>query len=330
MNINKYSLWVLFLLFVFISCTNKEQQIDELIKTKNYQEAQSLLDNLRKDEISEKQSNEFQAKIRFGKLLDTLSLFNTENDYNYIDSIIINNIDKFKLYPHIQDSLSSINKKYALISFNGIIDSIDNFTNQNDYLYIINFIDGNTQTFKSNIQISDSLYKIRKEYAFTGAKYYYSNKKTQKAYQCILKYVSDNTLDESQKQILNKLKTNVISGIWAGKMIHGKMQVRMKIEPLGTSSFTGRVLFESIGILSELQNGTFDGVNLSAAYSIKVSRYQKVMKGITGVYNNGKLTMRFPIVVTVTNTESDGDFRSYTTYESKIVYKKCIMSKISK
>ena len=330
MNENKYSFWVLFLLFVLISCTNKERQIDELIQTKNYQEAQSLLDNLGKDEISGEQIKEFQAKIRFSKLLDSLSLLDAKSDYNYIDSIIVNNIEKFQLYSHIQDSLSSVNKKYALINFNGIIDSIHNLANKNDYSFIISFIDSNTQTFKSNIKISGPLNHIRKQYAFTGAKYYSSKKKTKKAYQCILKYVSDNTLDESQKQILNKLKIKAIAGIWAGRMISGKMQVRMRIEPLGTSSFTGRVLFKSMGILSELENGTFDGVNLSAIYPIKISRYQKVMKGITGVYNNGKLTMRFPIVVTVTNTQSDGDFRSSTTYESKIVYRKCIMSKVRK
>jgi hypothetical protein len=106
------------------------------------------------------------------------------------------------------------------------------------------------------------------------------------------------------------------------------MKVKMRIDPVGKSSFTGRVFFEEMGILSEMYNGIFDGVNLSATYSIRVSNYRNVMEGINGVYNNGKLTMTFPVVVTVTNSEGDGGWGVYTTYSSKIVRKDCVMSKI--
>lgn len=110
-------------------------------------------------------------------------------------------------------------------------------------------------------------------------------------------------------------------------MIAGQMKVRMRIDPVGSAAFTGRVLFEEMGILSELYNGVFDGVNLSATNSINVTRYRQIMEGVTGVYNDGTLKMTFPVVITITHSESDGGSGVYTTYKSKIVRKDCIMSK---
>ena len=270
-----YKCYLLFLLVIFVGCSNKKQDIEKSIQLKNYLEAQTILNTLSKEEKEKPEIKELQTKINFGMLLNSINKLSQQNDFLSIDSLIDSNSNNYQTYSYLKDSLSL----------------------------------------------------IKKSYAFKGADFYSSQGKFVQAYQSVIKYVSDNTLEESQKQIINRLKINVISGIWSGKMIAGKMKVQMRIDPVGTSSFTGRVLFEGMGILSEMYNGTFDGVNLSATYSIRVSNYRNVMEGITGVYNNGILTMTFPVVVTVTNSESDGGWGVYTTYESKIVRKDCVMSK---
>lgn len=274
MKINFYIL--LFILIAIWGCSNKEQEIEELILNKNYNEAQILLNGLSTEEKQKPRIKELQTIINFNNLLDTLNIIAHDNNFMMTDSLIDVNIKDYESHPNLKDSLLLIQKSYA----------------------------------------------------FKGADFYNSQKKTTQAYQCIIKYVSDNSLDESSKQIINNLKSKVIAGIWAGKMIAGKMKVRMRIDPVGYSAFTGRVVFEEMGILSELYNGVFDGVNLSATNAINVTRYRQVMEGVTGIYNNGTLKMTFPVVVTYTHSESDGGGGVFTSYESKIVRKDCIMSKV--
>lgn len=274
MKTNIYIL--LFTLLAILGCSNKEREVEELIKNKNYTQAQTNINSLSSEEKQKPKFKEFQSIINFNNLLDTLTTSAQNKNYILIDSLAEANIIEFKDYPHLKDSLLL----------------------------------------------------IKKDYAFKGADFYSSQKKITQAYQCVIKYVSDNSLNESNKQILNDLKSKVISGIWTGKMIAGKMKVRMRIDPVGNSAFTGRVFFEEMGILSELYNGIFDGVNLSATNAINVTRYRKVMEGVTGTYSNGTLKMTFPVVVTYTHSESDGGGGVFTSYESKIVRKDCIMSKV--
>lgn len=269
-----FCLLSLFLLTLF-GCSNNEQKVQELIKNKNYSEAQSLLNSL---------SNEERQKPKFKELL-------------------------------------------SIINFNHLLDTLFKNVQNNNFLLIDSLIEANIKNYSGHSNLKDSLVQLQKEYAFKGASYYSSQKKITQAYQCVIKYASDNSLDESSKEIINNLKMKVISGIWAGKMIAGKMKVKMRIDPVGNSTFTGRVLFEEMGILSELYNGMFDGVNLSATYAINVTRYRQVMEGVTGSYNNGILKMTFPVVVTYTHSEYYGGGGVGTSYESKIVRKDCIMYK---
>lgn len=272
---NKLFYLISFFLILTFGCSNKEQEIKELIQNKNYTEAQTLLNGLSTEEKQKPKNKELQTIINFNNLLGTLINMTLENNFILTDSLIDANITNYEGYPNLKDSLLL----------------------------------------------------LQKHYAFMGANFYTLQKKVTQAYQCIIKYVSDNSLDESNKQTVNNLKSKVISGIWTGKMIAGKMKVRMRIDPVGHSAFTGRVVFEEMGILSELYNGVFDGVNLSATYPINVTRYRQVMEGITGTYDNGKLRMTFPVVVTSSHSESDGGGGVFTSYESKIVRKDCIMSK---
>lgn len=271
----KYFYFLSFILLATLGCSNKVQEIEDLIQNKNYTEAQTILNNLSTEEKQKPRIKELQIIINFNNLLDTLSYTAHANNFILPDSLVDASILNYVVYPNLEDSI--------LI--------------------------------------------MQKHYAFMGANFYYSQKKITQAYQCIIKYVSDNSLNESDKQLVNNLKSNVISGIWAGKMIAGKMKVRMRIDPVGHSAFTGRVVFEEMGILSELYNGVFDGVNLSATYPINVTRYRRVMEGVSGTYNNGTLKMTFPVVVTNTHSESDGGGGVFTSYESKIVRKDCIMSR---
>jgi hypothetical protein len=254
------------------------------------------------------------------------------NKKREIDELIQGN--KFEEAQAVLNNLSKEEKQepkikeiQATIYFHKFLISLKKLEQQNDYHSVDSLIDSNIPNYKTYSKLADSLLNIRKEYSFKGAEYYSSKKKYAQAYQCVINYASDNNLDGTKRQIVNNLKMNAISGMWYGKMIAGRMKVQMRIDPVGSTTFTGRVLFEEMGILSELNNGTFDGVNITATYPIRITRYREIMKGVTGIYNNGILTMKFPVVITITSSGTDGGYGSYTTSEPRIFVKECVMSK---
>lgn len=144
-----YFYLVLFFLVTSLSCSNREQEIEELIRNKNYTEAKLLLKSLSDAEKEKPKIKELQTIITFNNLLDTLKNAFQNNSYILIDSLIDANIVNFQNYPNLNDSL----------------------------LF------------------------IKKHYAFEGAAFFSSQKRIIQAYQCIIKYVSDNSLDISKKRL---------------------------------------------------------------------------------------------------------------------------------
>ena len=273
----KYFNILIVLLITIFGCTDKQHEIEELIKKQDYVKAQARLNSLSKEEKQDPKIKEFQTVISFNNFLDTINTLAKEKNYIMIDSLINLNISNFKPYSNLTDSLLFIGKSYA----------------------------------------------------FDGANFYYSKKKMTQAYQCIIKYSSANSLTDSQNKIIRYLKSKIISGNWVGYKLIGntKNKVRMLIEPIDDSTFSGIILFDNQRIWSELYDGVFDGIHLSADYFLGISRYKEVLKRANGIYNNGILTMMFPVVVTKAEVKHYSDGGEFVALETKIIRIKCAMKK---
>ena len=265
------------LLIVTFNCSDKKQEIEDLIKNKDYDKAQDVLFSLTEEEKNDPKIIEYQTTIDFYYLVDTLNTLSQEKKFNILDSLIEMKIHNFIIYKNLYDSL----------------------------------------------------YVLRKSYAFQGADFYYSQKMTKKAYQNIINYSSVKYLTIPQLKLMNELKIKVISGIWNGKMdIGGKENiVRMKIEPENDSTFGGLVRFDNQRIWSNILDGKFDGKNLSFDYFLGLSIYKSIIRKATGAYNNGILKITFSVIGTEVDVKKYDDGSQYVAIKSNIVSKECSLTK---
>ncbi len=128
----------------------------------------------------------------------------------------------------------------------------------------------------------------------------------------------------------NKIRTirmGLISGIWVGKSEKRNLTVRMRLDAITSTRFTGRVHFEEVHILTELENGHIEKDILSAVYSIRISRGRYVREAVTGKIQDGKLYMEFSIVVTERDVQHMGGGGYGIGYTSRIVKEKVVMEK---
>lgn len=208
-------------------------------------------------------------------------------------------------------------KLQSLINFADVTRKIEEYRKKRRYQGLS--VDMILQTrFDDYPKLRDSLAHIRRSFTFEGAKYLTKKGNYFLAYYNLEDYSNDKTLTSNQQNLINSLRIKTLSGEWEGIMLKGKMHVRMLIEPISNTAFTGRVYFQEVGILSELYNGTINGNELTATNIIRISKNREIMKGVIGKLSYGRLNMTFPIVVVENKSRSDV-FSESTSYKPKIV-----------
>ena len=223
--------------------------------------------------------------------------------------------DNDKSNPETKALIVKINA--ALLS-----DSASELTEQKQYLDGVILISNHLEQFSTYPQVHDSLNRIMINIAFTGASFFDEKKDYISAYNCLEPLGSlEGLLSEKQSSLLAQLTKSMLSGIWEGQSEKHKLHIAMRIDPMTQSTFAGRVQFKEAYILTELNDGFFNGSELSATYLISQSH-----QGVKGKYSKGNLVMKFPIVVTETKTTDFGGGEG-TSYYSHIVEETCIMKK---
>ena len=215
----------------------------------------------------------------------------------------------------------------AKVSAGMLSDSASTLADNQEFLRALALLSDRMDQFFIFPQIQDSLRRLMLNWALTGASASEQWGDHISAYNC-LAFVGDikQMISPKQAAFVDGVKKAMLSGTWEGESGKHKLHITMHLEALTSSSFIGWALFKETSIRSELQNGFFNGSELSASYPIRISRYQQTLQGIKGRYDNGALVMSFPIVITdVHSTEYGGG--TGTTYYSHIVKEMCVMRK---
>lgn len=207
-------------------------------------------------------------------------------------------------------------------------DSASSLAKTKNFGAAVDLISRHLEQFLSYPPLQDSLRRQMVRIALVGAETLEERGDYISAYNCVepLGDISG-IVTPGQTAFLGHLTEKMLSGVWKGKSNKRKLHIEMRIDALTPSSFTGRVLFKEVYILCELQNGYFNGSELSASYPIRMGNYSPI-EGVKGKYHDGSFIMSFPIVVTDTRTEDMGGGDSFTTYHSHIVQETCVMTKV--
>jgi hypothetical protein len=216
----------------------------------------------------------------------------------------------------------------AKINSGLISDSALLMSNNKEYSSAVTLISNRLDDFTSYPEILSSLRKQMLDIAFKGATFFYQKEDYIAAYICF-EPTGDITdlISPKQSEFLDLLTKAMLSGVWEGQSEKHKLHITMRLNALTSSTFTGSVLFKETYILCELQNGFFNGEELSATYPINITRYRQTSQGIKGRFDHGDLVMTFPIVVTESKETDYGGGQYGTSYYSHIVQETCIMKK---
>ena len=216
---------------------------------------------------------------------DSISNKNYLEAQNLLDKLS----EKEKLEPQYTQLQSSVN-------FNILIDSLQSLSKRHNYLEIDSLIVLNTLKI-DDVKFIDSLYLIRKNYAFTGADYHYTRYEIMKAYKCVINYIGNTFLDETRQDLIDNLQRLVISGVWEGKS-KNKYILELRIKPLSNSTFVASINRKySERYVHTIQNGFFDGKTLTGTYIIRLPGIRPVLHTFEGKFDGKHIKAKCSFII---------------------------------